>query len=80
MKIIHAGAISTTLVLLIGIALVIPAYFQNEPNNSKVMLVFSVIDGETAQDWFYNLSTVLRVSGVPATIFITGDFVNSHPG
>ncbi|MFH0897815.1 MAG: polysaccharide deacetylase family protein [Candidatus Bathyarchaeota archaeon] len=80
MKIIFIGAISTAMILVIGFALVIPFYFQFDVSSQNVMLVFSVIDSETAQDWFNNLTTVLRVSGVPATIFITGDFANSHPG
>ncbi|MCJ7634052.1 polysaccharide deacetylase family protein [Candidatus Bathyarchaeota archaeon] len=80
MKILYAGAISTALIIVIGIALVIPIYFRFQSESPIVMLVFSVIDGATAQDWFDNLSTILRVNGVPATLFITGDFVNSHPG
>ncbi len=79
MRIIVAGAVSTTLVLVIGLALVIPAYFQIDVSSPKAMLVFSVTDSETAQNWFNNLSIILRVNNVPATVFLTGDFANSHP-
>lgn len=79
MKMIYAGVISTALVLIFGIALVIPAYFQVDTNGSKAMLIFSVTDSDGAQDWFYNLSTILQKTGVPATIFVSGEFASAHP-
>lgn len=79
MKIVYAGTISTALILVLGIALVIPVFLRFDNERPTVMLVFSVANDESSADWLASLSTILNRHNIPATVFVTGKFASSHP-
>lgn len=74
MKLVHVGAIATGLVIVLGIAMVIPAFTQMKHDIPKqtVMLSFSIIDDSNTPSWCTDLSSVLKKHNVKATIFVTG--------
>lgn len=74
MKLVHVGAIATGLVIVLGIAMVIPAFTQMKYDIPKqtVMLSFSIIDDSNTPSWCTDLSSVLKKHNVKATIFVTG--------
>lgn len=82
MKIIHVGIISTGTIIVLGIAMVIPAFTQHKPGPSipSVMLSFSIMNtqGEIS-GWCRSLSSVLEKHDVRATVFVSGLIAESNP-
>lgn len=81
MKLVHLGAISTGVVIALGIAMVVPA-FTRTPNYTPpllVMLSFSVSDYDNSDDWCNNLSSIFKKYGVKATVFVTGKVADQYP-
>ncbi|MCJ7423725.1 polysaccharide deacetylase family protein [Candidatus Bathyarchaeota archaeon] len=79
MKLKHAAAISTTMVIVFGIAIVSPFFLRNPKPNQKVMLVFDVLDYSEVEEWCYNLSSILEYQNVKATVFIVGKVAENNP-
>ncbi|HSD05065.1 MAG TPA: polysaccharide deacetylase family protein [Nitrosopumilaceae archaeon] len=78
MKIVHVGAISTGIVILLGIVMVIPPFIQPSPP-LKVAFAFSAIDENNALNWCRDLSQVLEKYDIKATVFVTGRIADLHP-
>lgn len=82
MNIIHVGIISTGTIIVLGIAMVIPAFTQQKPGPSipSVMLSFSIMNtrGEISS-WCESLSSILEKHDVKATVFISGTIAESNP-
>ncbi len=81
MKLVHLAAISTSIVVALGIVMVLPA-FTRTPHYTPpllVMLSFSVVDNTNVPDWCNDLSSIFKKYGIKATVFFTGKVVDEHP-
>jgi peptidoglycan/xylan/chitin deacetylase (PgdA/CDA1 family) len=79
LKLKHAAAISTALVLVFGISIIFPFFVRGPKPEQKVMLTFNVLDTDEAKEWCYNLSSILENQGVKATVFIVGKVAEKKP-
>lgn len=82
MKLIHAATISTGLILVLGLAMVVPIYihFPNQPRKQlTVILLFSVTDPQNAAAWCGDLSAFLTEKNVKAMVFISGLVADLYP-
>jgi len=82
MKLIYAATISTGLILVLGLAMVLPIYTHspNRPREQlRVMLFFSVTDPQNAAAWCSNLSAFLTEKNIKATVFISGLIADLYP-
>lgn len=79
MKLKHAAAISTTLVLIFGIAIIVPFFIRGSKSEQKVMLIFDVLDDYEVEEWCQNLSSVLENQDVKATVFFVGRVAENTP-
>lgn len=79
MKIAHVGMISTTIVIVLGVAIVIPPYLPAQ-KPVVTLLFFNVSDSANLPQWCYDLSDVLQKQNVRATVFITGEIAQQYPG
>lgn len=83
MKVMHLGAISTGMVVLLGVIVVVPAFTQkNAPPQLATMLLFSVAEnaaGDGLPAWCQDLAEVLEKHGVKAAVFVAGRVADEHP-
>jgi peptidoglycan/xylan/chitin deacetylase (PgdA/CDA1 family) len=81
MKLIHAGAIATTMAIFIGILMVSPIFTKNLSNSEQatVLLSFDVMDDDNASKWCKNLSDSLNKHGIKAVVFIPGKVAEKYP-
>jgi peptidoglycan/xylan/chitin deacetylase (PgdA/CDA1 family) len=81
MKLIHLGAISTGVIIVLGILMIAPAFTQLKPEIPKnaVMLSFSILDDSNTPLWCNDLSSTLQKHNIKATIFVTGKIADQHP-
>jgi peptidoglycan/xylan/chitin deacetylase (PgdA/CDA1 family) len=80
LKVIQLGAISTGIVIVVGVVMVLPAFTQeNAPPELATMLFFSVNDGDDLSVWCAELSTMLEKRGIAATVFVPGHVAYAHP-
>lgn len=82
MNIVHLGIISTGTIIVLGMAMIIPAFTQQKPERSipSVMLSFNIMNtqGEISS-WCQSLSSVLEKHDVRATVFVSGLIADSDP-
>jgi len=78
MKIIQVSAISTGTVILLGIAMVIPAFLQ-PTQQLLVLLSFDVLDQGNTPEWCKELSSVLSKHNVKAVVFVAGKTADQYP-
>jgi peptidoglycan/xylan/chitin deacetylase (PgdA/CDA1 family) len=81
LKLKLSAGIATTLVIIVGLAIISPLFFvpnSGEPKQ-KVMLSFSVDDTNGVTDWCKNLSQVLNKYNYPAALFIVGKIAEANP-
>jgi len=79
LKLKHAAAISTTIVIFFGIAIIFPFFLRSHRPEQKVMLVFDIVDDVDVKEWCYNLSSILENQTVRATVFIPGKVAENNP-
>jgi peptidoglycan/xylan/chitin deacetylase (PgdA/CDA1 family) len=80
MKMTYAGTIVTGIVVLLGIAIILPVYFQKRPiSQSAVLLSFSIINDSNIPKWCNDLSSILREYDLKAAVFITGKVAERNP-
>ena len=78
MKIVYLGAISTSIVIILGIAMIIPPFLQPEPKQ-PLLLSFSISDRENLPYWCENLSAILLENKIKAAVFISGEDAKKFP-
>ena len=78
MKLVQVSAISTGIVIILGIAMVAPGFIRTNPP-VIAMLSFSIIDDSNAPTWCNDLSDVLKKYNVKAAIFVTGRVAERDP-
>src|SRR5215211_42887 len=80
MKMIRAGTIVTGIVILIGVVIVLPVYYQKRPiSQSAILLSFSIINDSNLPKWCNDLSSILGKYEVKAAVFITGKVAERNP-
>lgn len=89
MKMAYLGAISTSVVIALGLAMIAPAFLQHNiaglisKKPTPVMLSFNVLEAEASDqdvdDWCKALAMVLDEQNVPAVVFLSGKMANDHP-
>lgn len=81
MKLIHLGMVSTGTIIVLGLAMVVPAFTQHGPGKSipSVMLSFVVLDNANASGWCTGLSSLLEKHDVKATVFVSGKTAQASP-
>jgi peptidoglycan/xylan/chitin deacetylase (PgdA/CDA1 family) len=81
LKLKHAAAIATTLVILAGFAMISPLYLQTGRTapQPKVMLGFTVSDHGNVLKWCQELSSVLNRQDIGATVFVSGRAADTYP-
>ena len=79
MKIVQVSAISTAIVILLGIAMVLPPYIQANKSPLVVLLSFNIIDDRNTPQWCHSLSSILKNNNIKATIFVTGKVAERYP-
>ncbi len=78
MKIAHAGVISTSIVIVMGIFIVLPPYIPSQ-KPLVALLFFDIKDEQNLPQWCNDLSSTLQKQNVQATIFITGQVAQEYP-
>jgi hypothetical protein len=78
---VHAAAISTTLLVVLGFTMILPTFFPNarSKNPLRIMLSFSVLDVGNVSKWCNDLSYMLKTDGIKATVFFTGKVADRYP-
>lgn len=83
MKLAHAGMIATGTVLVMGIAMITPAFTQRPATVNKgilLMLSFDITHEDTKiSQWCNELSSLLNRYQIKATIFISGRIAEGNP-
>jgi len=78
MKIVYLGAISTSIVLVLGMVMILPPFLQPEPKQ-QLLLSFSISDNGQLPDWCNQLSSLLFENKIKAAVFISGEIANEFP-
>lgn len=82
MKLKHAAIIATVLVILVGVAMIVPMFFYHNEEakfESKLMLSFSVLPGENVIPWCQELATALNSLQVGGSVFFVGEVAEKYP-
>lgn len=76
------ATIITVLVIVAGFAMISPIFrIKSEAQTrQKVMLSFSISQGDEAIEWCKGLATLLNENDIGATVFITGKVAEQYPG
>ena len=77
MKLILGAVIATALVIILGVLIVVPSFFENE-KSASVMLTFNVHDGSNLNVWCQNISEFLKSENSFGTIFISGEIAEKN--
>lgn len=78
MKLVYLGAISTGVIVVLSIALVIPAFTQRPYNIQLVMLSITIKDSPEVSQWCDDLSVLFRTHEVKATVFVSGQLAEAN--
>jgi len=78
LKLVHVGIIITTLVILLGVLSLTPAFLQVKPDKI-ILLSFSISDSENLPEWCEDLSKFLNQNSIKAVIFVTGKVAEQYP-
>lgn len=78
MKLAPLGALTTGIVIAVGIVLVLPAYIQRQ-EPVHVMLSFAITDDSNMPEWCSDLGSVLERQQVKAVLFVSGKVAEAHP-
>ncbi len=81
MKLRLAAIIMTTIVLIVGVAMISPLFLSQDKAQPKqeIMLSFSVLEVDNAVEWCQNLSAILDSYNMEATVFFVGKTAEKYP-
>ena len=81
MTLVHLGIISTSVVIALGLAMVIPAFTQHGSTHTipSVMLSFSIFDSDGVYSWCQDLAATIEKHDVKATVFLSGKTAEANP-
>lgn len=78
MKIRYAGILVISVLILAGIAILLPIYLQERPGPA-LMLSFNIVNTDNIPTWCNELSSTLQKYDIKATIFLTGELAKAYP-
>ena len=78
MKIVYVGSIVTGIVIILGIAIILPEFIRPDATQ-PILLSFSITNEQNLPGWCHELSQVLTKYNVKAAVFITGKIAERHP-
>lgn len=82
MKLAHLGALSTGTVIIIGLALIVPAFIRNgteADRGTSILLSFDILGNGGASGWCSDLASVLARHQIKATVFVSGKTAQASP-
>ena len=81
LKLVYVAAIATTIVLLLGVFMVVPVFFRQPSEQSKVqvLLSFDATDKEQLSLWCSELASMLKEENVRAVVFFSGKVAENNP-
>ena len=81
MKLSQAGAISTTVVIVLGILMIAPIFARTalKAEPLKVVLLLSVQSEVNSTVWCNQVGSLLRSKNITATVFFTGNVTDNDP-
>ncbi len=82
MKLVYLGAISTSIVLIAGMAMVIPAFIFSTPHESekiKLLVQIEIKEDKNLPIWCLDFLERLEKNPIKTTVFLTGKVAESHP-
>ena len=77
LKLIHVSAISTGIVIFLGMLMVIPSYIQ--PTSPQFFLLSFSVYENVEQSWCDDLASTLKKYNIQATIFFSGKIAEKFP-
>ena len=77
LKLIHVSAISTGMVIFLGILMVIPTYIQ--PTSPQFFLLSFSVYEDVNQSWCDDLASTIKKHNIQATIFFSGKIAEKFP-
>ncbi len=80
MKLSHAGAIATTIVIVAGVAMISPMLLrtQNRGVQPKIAIFLYVPTEANATAWCGEIASYLKATNTKATVFFTGEVVDNN--
>jgi hypothetical protein len=80
MKLIHAGALATTLVIVAGVAMISPMLFRTQSRGvqPKIAIFLYVPNNTNATSWCSEIGSYLKATNTKATVFLAGDVVDNN--
>jgi len=82
MKLVYLGAISTSVVLILGMAMVVPAFIFASPAESeklRVLIQIEIVEDNNLPFWCNEFNDKLEDGGVKSVVFLTGKIAESNP-
>jgi peptidoglycan/xylan/chitin deacetylase (PgdA/CDA1 family) len=82
MKLAHLGVLSTGTVIVVGLALIVPAFMGNgtEANReTSILLSFDILGNDNVSGWCSDLTSVLARHQIKAAVFMSGKTAQSNP-
>lgn len=83
MKLAHLGALSTGTVIVVGLALIVPAFMGNgtEANRgTSILLSFDILGNDNdVSGWCSDLASVLARHQIKAAVFMSGKTAQANP-
>ncbi len=82
MKIIYLGAISTSIVVILGMAMVVPAFIfpaTGESEKLKVLVQLEIKENYNLPYWCTDFREELEKDPIKSVVFLTGKIAESYP-
>lgn len=78
MKLVNVGVISTGAVIILGIVMVVPAFFP-PIQKLPILLTFTIDDDNNLPTWCDQLSSILKKHDARAVVFVSGKLAQKYP-
>jgi peptidoglycan/xylan/chitin deacetylase (PgdA/CDA1 family) len=83
LKIYYKGVILLSVLVILGVAILLPAYYQKRTQPAEVyykaILSFSILDKSNLPNWCFDLSSMLQKYKIRASVFISGNLAEKYP-
>jgi hypothetical protein len=76
------GAISTSIVLILGMAMVVPAFIfasTAESEKLRVLIQIEIVEDDNLPFWCSEFNEKLEDGGIKSVVFLTGEIAESNP-
>lgn len=83
MKIYYKGLIYLGVLVILGVAILLPVYYQKRTQPAEVhltaILSFDVLENNNLPIWCFDLSSMLQKYKIGASVFIAGNLAEKYP-